>query len=115
MPRNMSFALTTEQFKRRTKTVTRRNGWQKLKVGDIINGCEKCMGIPKGEKIKRLGQIRILKVTREPLNEITQEDVIKEGFPQWTPRRFIKFYADHNKMQEDGPVTRIEFEYLETA
>ena len=105
--------MTTEQFKNRTKTVTRRNGWLKLKVGEIVNGCEKCMGFKKGEKIKRLGQIRITSVNREPLNAITQEDVIREGFPQWTPRRFIKFYAAANKVAEDETVTRIEYEYLE--
>ena len=52
MPRNMSFSLTTDQVRNRTKTVTRRLGWWKnkhgkrlLQVGDIVNACVKCMGL----------------------------------------------------------------------
>jgi len=36
MPRNISFALTTQQVRNRTKTVTRRAGWLFLKAGDIL-------------------------------------------------------------------------------
>lgn len=64
MARNISFALTTEQFRNRTKTVTRRAGWKFLKAGDILNGCVKCMGLRPGEKIERLGQIRVVDVRR---------------------------------------------------
>jgi len=55
MPRNMSFAMTTEQFIARTKTVTRRFGWWFLREGDIVCGVEKAMGLKRGEQIKRLG------------------------------------------------------------
>ena len=48
MARNMSFALTTEQFKARTKTVTRRFGWWFLKPGDVVRGVEKAMGLKPG-------------------------------------------------------------------
>ena len=58
MPRNMSFALTTEQFLNRTKTVTRRKGWRFLKPGDVVMGCKKCMGLKPGEQLERLGLIR---------------------------------------------------------
>lgn len=44
MPRNMSFSLTTQQMRDRTKTVTRRKGWEFLRTGDIVNACVKCMG-----------------------------------------------------------------------
>jgi len=39
MPRNMSFMLTTEQIKNRTKTVTRRLGWKKAReeLQDLIH------------------------------------------------------------------------------
>lgn len=37
MPKNMSFMLTTERVRNKTKTVTRRLGWQNLKRGEIIN------------------------------------------------------------------------------
>ena len=45
MPRNMSFALTTEQVRRREKTVTRRRGWWFLKPGDIVTAVKKARGL----------------------------------------------------------------------
>lgn len=112
MPRNMSFALTIEQFKKRTKTVTRRFGWHFLSPGDILMGCEKCMGFKKGEKIKRLGLIRVVSIRKEPLNEITTEDCIKEGFPELTPEQFVEMLCNHSKCLPGDSVNRIEFEYL---
>jgi hypothetical protein len=113
MPRNMSFSLTIEQMRNRTKTVTRRNGWEFLKPGDIVNAVEKAMGLKKGEKIKRIGQIRIISTRFELLDKITQEDVVKEGFPDWTPREFITMYADHYGFIASSMilVNRIEFEH----
>lgn len=49
--RNISFALTTPQFKSRSKDVTRRIGWWFLKPGDVVMGVEKGMGLKKGEKV----------------------------------------------------------------
>jgi len=111
MPRNMSFALTTEQFKNKTKTVTRRFGWKFLEPGDIVCGVEKAMGLKKGEKINKLGLIEIVSNTEEPLNAITQADVIKEGFPDWTPDQFVDMLVKHYKIQPDKKVNRIEFKY----
>jgi hypothetical protein len=47
--RNISFSITRFQFCDRTKTVTRRLGWAKLKPGDVLMGVEKAMGLKKGE------------------------------------------------------------------
>lgn len=113
MPRNMSFALTTEQFKNRTKTVTRRTGWKFLKAGDLVMGCKKCMGLKPGEQIERLGLIRIINVRREPLNAITFDDVVKEGFPGKTPHLFVGMFCAHMGGNCDQDVTRIEFEYVD--
>ena len=52
MPRNMSFMITTEQIKNRTKTVTRRLGWNFLKPGEVVNACEKCRGLKAGQKVQ---------------------------------------------------------------
>ena len=60
MPRNMSFAMTTDQFRNRTKDVTRRFGWWFLKPGDLVMGVEKAMGLQKGQQIVRLGLIEIV-------------------------------------------------------
>lgn len=115
MPRNMSFMLTAQQIKDRTKTVTRRLGWKMLKPGDILNACKKCMGLKKGEKIEKFCQIRILNTRWEPLEAITKEECIKEGFPEMEPKDFIAMFTVHNKCKETDLVNRIEFEYITTA
>ena len=118
MARNMSFMLTVEQYKAKTKTVTRRNGWKFLKVGDILNGVEKCQGLKRGEKIVKLGQHRAVNVRREPLRRMTDDlaygraEVILEGFPEMTPTEFVEMYCNHNRCTPDTVITRIEFEYL---
>ena len=111
--RNMSFFATPAQFRARTKTVTRRGAWWFLKSGDIVMGVEKSQGLGKGGKIVRMGPIRIVSTRTEPLSDITQDDVIAEGFPDWTPSNFIDSYMKAYKCGEDEPVNRIEFEYLE--
>lgn len=112
MPRNMSFAMTTDQVKEQTKDVTRRFGWLFLKPGDVVCAVEKAMGLKKGEKIKRLGLIEVVSVSQEPLNFITQDDVRREGFPDWTPAQFIQMLVDHYKVDPAASVNRIEFKYL---
>lgn len=112
MPRNMSFMLTTEQIKNRTKTVTRRLNWRFLREGDIVNACERCMGLKKGEKINSLCQIRIKSIGLHPISRIDQDDVIKEGFPEMTPNDFIDMFCREMKCDPNQIVTRIEFEYV---
>ena len=111
--RNMSFSLTTPQFKARTKTVTRRLGWKYLKPGELVQGVVKCMGLKPGEKIEPLGVIRIKSVRREPLDLIDQVEVGREGFPRMTPVQFCVMFCTHMKVNSDRVVTRIEFEYVE--
>lgn len=113
MPRNISFCLTKKQIRDKSKTVTRRLGWLFLKPGDILKACEQCQGIKKGELVV-LCLIEVVNVSRERLGDITQDEVIKEGFPEMTPGEFVVFFIDHMR-PVDGPdeiVTRIEFKYL---
>ena len=110
--RNMSFFLTTEQIRDKTKTVTRRFGWWNLKMGTIINACVKCQGLKKGEKIEKICRIRILNTRREPLDEITKDECIKEGFPDYEPDDFIKMIVNHYKCKPYNIINRIEFEYV---
>lgn len=114
MPRNMSFALTTEQIKNKSKTVTRRFGWWFLKSGDELCAVEKAMGLKKGEQIKRLAKIKIVSVRREKLMDITQDDCIKEGFPEYDPADFMYMLQDHygGNLAWDSECNRIEFEYI---
>jgi hypothetical protein len=124
--RNISFSLTTPQFRARAKTVTRRLGWKHLKVGDRLMGCEKCMGRKPGEPLVRLGEIEVTSVRREPLavlvatpkngnkwSDYACEEVRREGFPQMTPRDFVDFFcASHKGCDQFTEVTRIEFRHL---
>ena len=118
MPRNISFALTTDQIRNRTKTVTRRLRWLNLKNGDVLNACVKWMGFKPGEQIERLGQIRVVSVRREPLSSMWLEpygsnEAKSEGFPEMTGAQFVAMFCKHMKCDEDQEVTRIEFEYLD--
>jgi hypothetical protein len=121
MPRNISFALTTEQIRNRTKTVTRRLGWKNLKPGEILQACVKCMGLKPGEKIERLGLIRVVSVRQEALFHLIDcqygdSEAAKEGFPGMTGREFVEMFCRHMKPLSGvmTEVTRIEFEYLES-
>ena len=113
MPRNISFSMTTPQFRDRTKTVTRRLGWWALKPGTVLCGVEKARGLKKGEKIRRLGLIEILAVRRERLDAITADDVTREGFPGMAPDGFVEMFCRSHRCEPDAWVNRIEFRYLE--
>jgi hypothetical protein len=111
--RNMSFMLTTEQIRNRTKCVTRRMGWGFLKPGDLIQAVEKGMGLKKGEKIKKLCVIRITDVTKIELDRITNIGVVMEGFPGKSPQWFVEMFCkSHKGCTPESFVNRIEFEYV---
>ena len=113
MARTMSFALTIEQFKARTQTVTHRFGWWFLKPGDIICGVEHTMSLKRGEKLKPLGMIRIIKSSPNPLSNLMQEDVVAEGFPNLTVAEFSAMLIAQYRVTPDRFFNRIEFEYIE--
>lgn len=115
--RNMSFALTTEQIRNRTKTVTRRDGWKDLQPGTLLQPIVKGMGLKAGETVQKIGgAIRVVSVTRQRLRDITPQDVYREGFPKMTREEFLKFFKQtHKGVRLDSMVTRIEFEYVEVG
>lgn len=110
--RNISFALTTDQFLDGSKTVTRRVGWMKLKPGDVLCAVEKSQGLKKGEKVRKLGTIRVVDVRREPLREMQLSDCDLEGFPQFVPDAFVHMFCEHNGVTPETLVTRIQFERI---
>jgi len=112
MPRNMSFMLTKEQIKNRTKTVTRRLGWWFLKPGDILNACEKCQGLKKGEKVIRICQLIVVSTRKEPLVKITHAECFREGFPGMKPSEFIQMFRREMKCNLRAEPNRIEFRYV---
>lgn len=135
--RSMSFALTTEQVRARTKTVTRRIGWTFLKPGYRIRAVVKCMGLKKGEKVEPLAVLRVVDVRREPLSRMLQDkawgwaELAAEGFADHpdirSPASFVSFFCGSHRVQEildaqrnrcptrlctpGDEVTRIEFTY----
>jgi hypothetical protein len=110
----MSFSATTEQVRNRTKTVTRRQGWLFLNRGDIVQPVVKAQGLKKGERVVKIGgPIRIKSNRRVGLDRITKRDCIKEGFPNHSPREFVRMYCRLNGCTEWGNVSRIEFEYVD--
>lgn len=118
--RNMSFALTTEQVRNRTKTVTRRLGWEFLKPGDLVRAVKQCQGLKKGEKVEPLAVLRVVDVRREPLHYIEtgsivhgSAEVTKEGFPHMRCDDFVDFFAESHRCTPYDVVTRIEFEYVD--
>lgn len=123
MPRNMSFSISTKQFRNRTKVVTRRLGWKSLKPGEIVNGVEKAMGLKPGEKIVRLGAIRILSNRPEPLQAMLDDPIYGrcettlEGYPPGTekhePEQFVAMFCKAMKCQPTTEVNRIAYEYLD--
>ena len=70
---NISFSLTTQQVRDRTKFVTRRNGWKNARIGQVLDACVKCMGLKKGEKIEKICQIRLTGVRQERLDRLLHE------------------------------------------
>lgn len=112
MPRNMSFMLTTQQVRDRTKTVTRRLGWWFLKPGDIVMACEKCRGLKRGEHVKRIAPIRIVNSRPSILRDIRPADVRREGFPEMTPYLFVAMFCREMGCTPGQTVNRIEFEYV---
>ena len=107
--RRMSFALTTRQFLDGSKDVTRRVGWNFIKPGDQIIAIEKGMGLKKGEKQKVLGQLEVISNDRVFLNDITESDVIREGFPKMTTREFVDMFCREMRVDPMSIVNRIEF------
>ena len=112
MPRNMSFSLTTDQVRIQVKDVTRRLGWWFLKPDELVNAVVKAMGLRKGQKIERICLIRIVSTRPEPLNAITDQEVVREGFPEMGRQAFIEMFCRHNKCAAGATVNRIEFEYV---
>lgn len=105
--------LTTEQVKNKTKTVTRRLGWWFLKPGDILNAVEKCQGLKKGEKIKKICKIVVINTNSERLWDINQSELVAEGFPNLTSGQFIEMFCkSHKGCTPKTLVNRIKFKYV---
>ncbi len=116
--RNMSFSMTPDQIRNKTKTVTRRFGWADLKPGDRLRPVFKCQGLRRDQKVERLLPdnecIEVVKAGEEPLAVMSQSDCVKEGFPEMTPLDFLQFLmAKYTELTPFSDMNRIEFIYVE--
>lgn len=113
---NISFHHTKKQIRARTKTVTRRNGWQNLKPGQRLQAIEKGQGLKKGEKVVTMCEIEVVSAEMEQLDAILSypiDETAKEGFPEMTAQQFIDFYIKNMGVDAHHIVTRIEFKYID--
>lgn len=109
MPSLMSVTFTEAAVRARRKTVTRRKGWRHLKPGTRITLCQRLRVSP----IVRIVDVEVIDVRRERLDQITADDVRREGFPGMSPSEFIDtFFVKAQKMRPTDEVTRIEWRYL---
>lgn len=108
-----SFALTTPQIIARSKRVTRRSGKREYIAGQHFWAVDKIMGFKKGEHPNRLALLRVVSSRWEPLDTITLEECVLEGFPDYGPSGFMAMYCRANKVQHDSLVQRIEFDYVD--
>lgn len=118
----MPFSLTTAQIDARTKTVTRRLGWLRLKEGDAVCAVDRCMGLRKGQTVRRLAVLRIDTIVREPLRRMLdepdygQQECLREGFGPGTscpgPSEFVDFFCrSHMGCTPETTITRIAFSF----
>lgn len=76
------------------------------------------MGLKRGEHPEKLSVIRIVSARQEPLFQMEavpmygESEVIREGFPEMTPREFIDMFCEHNGCKPWTTITRLEFEYV---
>jgi hypothetical protein len=115
MARLMSVSLTEAAVVARRKTVTRRRGWLMLRPGDRLVLCRKVMGRRAAEPLVRLVEVEVVSTRRERLDEITDADVAREGFPEWDREEFVVYFCAEMGCDPSIEVTRIEWRYVEAC
>lgn len=119
MPRNMSFSLTTDQVRRREKTVTRRFAWWDLQPGTLLWAVVKAMGLKRGERVERICPIRVVSAAPEPLSRLLEDpeygaaEARREGFPEMSGEEFAEFLTSSTGRSLDEAPMRIEFVYVD--
>lgn len=116
--RNMSFYHTRPQIEAQTKTVTRRKGWKRLRVGDRFWAIEKGQGLKKGQQVRKLCLLECVSVRDERLDAILNypaDETAKEGFPQLTAQQFVDMFCQTMNAAPGSMLRRIAFRYVSDA
>lgn len=127
----MSTSLTEQAVRERRKTVTRRIGWQTLTPGTRLTLCRKVQGRKRRdgtvEPLERLAEVEVVDVRREPLWDITDDDIAREAVDpalfeerytdtgQPTTGAWVAWFCEQMNVMPDTTVTRIEWRYLDEA
>ncbi len=107
-----SFRYTWPQMLDRSKTVTRRLGWRWAKPGTLVLPVYQAMGRRAGEPLVHLDwPIEVISSTWEPLQQITQADVVAEGFPDLEPAGFVVMFCNHMGGYPGDLVNRFHFRH----
>jgi hypothetical protein len=108
----MSFAMTPDAIRDRSKTVTRRLGWTFLTVGDRLQAVDRS---PRAGDFERLAVLEVVDICLEPLAAVLDEPngCAREGLPDLTPVEFARRFTSSMHCSLDTIVTRIEFRYVE--
>lgn len=117
--RVISMAMTHKQFCDGTKDVTRRLGWLHGVVGMRLRVVRKAQGLSRGDRMETLGYIELVDVRRELLSRMISEkdygpvECRREGFPLWTPDKFVRFFCETHFVKPTAIITRLEFKRIE--
>jgi hypothetical protein len=134
--RRISFNMTQRQILDRSKTVTRRLGWENVKVGERLLAVDRL----RSKEAKTLAVIEVVSVRRERLWEIYAtgfadyvvtptlridgpvfrpvceqvHETTLEGFGNFTGVEFAEMFRRAMGLShDDHEVTRIEFRYVD--
>ena len=86
-----------------------------MKPGEQFCAIEKGQGLEKGERVKRLALLECVSNRSEPLCRITQDAVVREGFPDLDPYRFTVMFCELNHCRPGQAVNVIAFKYVKPA
>lgn len=116
---HISVMLTKQQVLDRTKFVSRRLNWHRLKASTLLQPIEKGQGLKKGEHPVAVGRpVLVVKVRRERLDKMLDEpygrsEAKLEGFPEMSGRQFVSMFCEHMKCKPTTVITRIEWRYTD--
>ena len=109
--RLISCAKTIPQVVAQTKTETRRLGWKLARPAWRLIVIER-NDYRRGGTPVALACVELIHTARERLCDISPDAVVREGFPEMTPREFIAFFCREMRAAPDVELTVLRWRYL---